>query len=116
MSLSWCEFAPAYLALWAFTFANHCAYLGLDSKIQCEYCPALYERKGSLDRHMAKYHPDKIVPDESEVQGETDTTNQECSKCGKSFDDLIVLAEHFNREHDRIDNRYHCPICPKVIY
>ena len=71
MSFSWCEFAPAYLALQAFTFANHC--IGLDSKIQCEYCPALYERKGSLDRHMAKYHPDKIVPDESEVQGETDT-------------------------------------------
>ena len=32
-------------------------------------------------------------------------TNQECSKCGKPFDDLIVLAGHFNREHDRIDNR-----------
>ena len=80
---------------------NELIYLGL----QCEYCPALYERKSNFDRHMAKYHPDKIVPDESEVKGETDTTNKECSKCGKSFDDLIVLAEHFNREHDRIDNR-----------
>ena len=89
-----------------FTIANHCNYLGLVSNIQCEYCPALYARKGLLDRHMKQFHPEKkIVPDESEVQGETDTTNQECSKCGKSFDDLIVLAEHFNREHDRIDNR-----------
>ena len=43
---------------------------------------------------MAKYHPDKIIPDESEVQGETDETNQSCSKCGKNFDNLISLAEH----------------------
>ena len=76
MSFRRCEYAPAYFKMCTFTFANHCTYLGVDSKIQCEYCPALYERKGSLDRHMAKYHPDKIVPDESEVQGETDTTNQ----------------------------------------
>jgi hypothetical protein len=63
------------MTLLVFTFANHC--IGLDSNIQCEYCPAFYERKGSLDRHMAKYHPEKKrVPDESEVQGETDTTNQ----------------------------------------
>ena len=88
---------------------------GLDSMIQCEYCPASYERKGSMKCHMSKYHPDKIVPDECEVQEKTGTTNQECSKCGKPFDDLIVLAGHFNREHDRIDNRYHCPICPKEI-
>ena len=44
--------------------------------IQCEYCPASYERKGSMKCHMLKYHPDKIVPDESEVQEKTDTTNQ----------------------------------------
>ena len=44
--------------------------------IQCEYCPASYERKGSMKCHMSKYHPDKIVPDECEVQEKTDTTNQ----------------------------------------
>ena len=58
--------------------------------IQCEYCPASYERKGSMKCHMLKYHPDKIVPDESEVQEKTDTTNQGNLLTG--IDNCFVLA------------------------
>ena len=60
-----------------FTIANHCNHLGLVSNIQCEYCPASYARKGLLDRHMKKFHPEKkIVPDENEVQEKSDKINQ----------------------------------------
>ena len=74
-----------------FTIANHCNYLGLVSNIQCEYCPALYARKGLLDRHMKQYHPDKkIVPDESEVQEKTDPTNQ--GNLLRGIDNCLGLA------------------------
>ena len=54
------------------------------------------------------------MPDISDVQGDTVAKNQPCSKCGKSFEDLITLTKHFNKDHERLENRFYCPICPKT--
>ena len=59
--------------------------------IQCEYCPASYAKKGLLDSHMKKFHPEKkIVPDENEVQEKTDTTNQ--GNLSRGIDNCLGLA------------------------
>ena len=63
--------------------------------IQCEYCPASYERKGSMKCHMSKYHPDKIVPDECEVQEKTDTTNQ--GNLLRGIDNCLDLAQSVHK-------------------
>ena len=56
----------------------------------------------------------QVVPDNTDVQVDSISKNQPCSKCGKSFEDLILLARHFNKDHERIDDRFRCPICPKT--
>ena len=43
----------------------------------------------------------------------TDFIDNKCSKCDKKFDHLMDLAVHFNKKHERINKRPHCPICPK---
>ena len=78
-------------SMYMFTIANHCNYPGLVSNIQCEYCPALYARKGLLDRHMKNYHPDKkIVPDENEVYEKSDEINQ--GNLSRGIDNWLGLA------------------------
>ena len=42
-----------------------------------------------------------------------DSTDNKCSKCDEKFDHLMDLAVHFNKKHERINKRPHCPICPK---
>merc|ERR1719273_1905796 len=82
----------------------------LQSKLKCDFCPAFFSQKGSLERHIGKYHPEKRVPDENEKH---DSTDYSCKNCGKHFDSLIIYSEHFNQDHERINNRYQCPLCPK---
>ena len=36
-----------------------------------------------------------------------------CQKCTEEFTCLLKLAVHLNGEHERINNRSQCPICPK---
>ena len=36
-----------------------------------------------------------------------------CQKCTEEFTCLLKLAIHLNGEHERINNRSQCPICPK---
>ena len=82
----------------------------LESKIRCEFCPAFFAQKGSLERHIAKYHPEKRETEEAE---KTDNSSHSCSKCDKNFTSLLNYSDHFNQEHERVNNRYQCVACPK---
>ena len=67
-------------------------------------------QKGSLERHIAKYHPEKRETEEAE---KTDNSSHSCSKCEKNFTSLLNYSDHFNQEHERVNNRYQCVACPK---
>ena len=67
----------------------------LNSKLKCEYCPAFFAQKGSLERHIAKYHPEKRFSAENDP---LDNSNHTCSKCGKKFTSLLNYSDHCNQE------------------
>ena len=46
----------------------------------------------------------------------SDFTDNSCSKCEEKFDDLVDLAVHFNKKHERVSKRLKCPVCPKMLY
>ena len=66
----------------------------LNSKLKCEYCPAFFAQKGSLERHIAKYHPEKRFSAENDP---LDNSNHTCSKCGKKFTSLLNYSDHCNQ-------------------
>ena len=56
---------------------------------------------------------DSDFNDYDENAKNSDFTDNSCSKCEEKFDDLMDLAVHFNKKHDRVNNRPQCPVCPK---
>ena len=46
----------------------------------------------------------------------SDFTDNSCAKCEEKFDDLVDLAVHFNKKHERVSKRLKCPVCPKMLY
>ena len=83
-------------------------------KFQCDMCPKVYARKGYLENHIAKDHPkDNLQNDPDEKQQESDSIEHSCEKCSEKFSNLLDLASHLNKKHERVNNRLHCPVCPK---
>jgi len=64
------------------------------------------------DQLKSEYDENKSYFDNYEQKSDF-FTNNKCSKCDEKFDHLMDLAVHFNKKHDRINSRPHCPICPK---
>ena len=64
------------------------------------------------DQLKSEYDENKSYFDNYEQKSDFFTDNK-CSKCDEKFDHLMDLAVHFNKKHDRINSRPHCPICPK---
>ena len=56
---------------------------------------------------------DSDFNDYDENAKNSDFTDNSCAKCEEKFDDLMDLAVHFNKKHDRVNNRPQCPVCPK---
>ena len=56
---------------------------------------------------------DSEFNDYDENAKNSDFTDNSCAKCEEKFDDLMDLAVHFNKKHDRVNNRPQCPVCPK---
>ena len=82
--------------------------------VQCDYCQLFFHQKGNLKKHIDKYHPEEVNQYNDEFQCKTeDLEVQTCSKCNKNFKNLMELTSHFNKDHERIDNQWQCPICSK---
>ena len=59
---------------------------------------------------------DSDFNDYDENAKNSDFTDNSCAKCEEKFDDLVDLAVHFNKKHERVSKRLKCPVCPKMLY
>ena len=58
------------------------------------------------DKDYKPYYDEKYENyEENEDQKNSDFTDLKCSKCDAKFDDLMALAVHFNKKHERVNNR-----------
>ena len=43
----------------------------------------------------------------------SDSNLHVCSKCSQSFSNLVDLSVHFNKKHERTNDKFECPSCSK---
>ncbi len=64
---------------------------------------------GELSDFEDEKYSEDIKKEEFELK------NYSCSKCCETFTNLLNLARHFNKNHERVNNQYLCPICPNKV-
>ena len=43
----------------------------------------------------------------------SDSKSHVCTKCSQSFTNLVDLSVHFNKKHERTNDKFECPTCNK---
>ena len=43
----------------------------------------------------------------------SDSKSHVCTKCSQSFCNLVDLSVHFNKKHERTNDKFECPTCTK---
>ena len=90
-----------------------------DKPYACKTCNYKSTTNGNLKLHEKthlKEKIEKIIEPVRAVIFNSDFTDNPCAKCEEKFDDLVDLAVHFNKKHERVNKQLKCPVCPKMLY
>ncbi|CAL4205928.1 unnamed protein product, partial [Meganyctiphanes norvegica] len=80
--------------------------LDIHKLYDCNYCDMNFKYELSVQKHIRKYHQDKVV--DSEIVPNV------CNICGKKYSNNKTVKSHIKRFHMN-NNIYECTICGKVL-